>query len=506
MQAPNESEIDRKIFMEQVLQWNKSSAVSALKIPRVGSQRCDLYDLFYCIQKNGGFSQVSTNRAWKKIAEELGYPPFLTNAPFVLKQTYIRLLSGFCPSRPATISHNPGNDLSRLPEHQKQLTLMLSSGIQAVCFFGICQAMRLSGTEILSTSLIEALFQVHIKALSSEPQKWGFLLTDKESDLQVVCGVALRNAIVLASESHALHAIAIELQGLIRSHLALLLRSSVFDEGWWAYLQLILALVPVEIEEIQLICDHAFKALKFSASLSKRIAAGEVLRSLFQNDESAKAFVSRRSLIAELLSLLSKCLLIPNEPLQLIAVDCCFLVADVIESRESVEDLVDLLVWISCPNSGHTIAAQRWQSVSDRDEGTRCSFWLRLNFCPSKSGSIQFSDIFASYSATVPNADPEVLRTCLLRLSPHLDPSPAVFALAARSFSKAATIEATCKSTSERAVVSILALVALCFRNATALEHLRNRHLDVVCAMAEQKINSFIASKFQVLLSFMFSL
>lgn len=82
-------------FLDELRQFHESRGSRFRKIPAVGGRELDLHSLYTRVITLGGFAKVSEKNQWGEIVEEFSFPRGCSNAPFALKQYYLRYLEKY---------------------------------------------------------------------------------------------------------------------------------------------------------------------------------------------------------------------------------------------------------------------------------------------------------------------------------------------------------------------------------------------------------------------------
>ncbi|KAG9395834.1 ARID/BRIGHT DNA binding domain [Carpediemonas membranifera] len=94
-------------FLRELHKANKGTGLK--RMPVVGHRELDLYQLFTLVEHYGGLDHVVKNKLFKEIAKQLGLPPSVTNAGFVLRNKYEKLILPYekvLAQRYSTLNHH----------------------------------------------------------------------------------------------------------------------------------------------------------------------------------------------------------------------------------------------------------------------------------------------------------------------------------------------------------------------------------------------------------------
>ncbi len=86
----------RERFMAEVTQLASANGTPLVRVPEMGSQPLDLYELYQRVTARGGLNVVVTNKLWKPVAKELGIPlGSCTDYGYRLRRHYVRYLLAY---------------------------------------------------------------------------------------------------------------------------------------------------------------------------------------------------------------------------------------------------------------------------------------------------------------------------------------------------------------------------------------------------------------------------
>jgi len=80
--------LPREDFIKDLYSFMNKMGRPITRVPFLGFQELDLYNLFHIVMKYGGMDKVSKNQAWKTVYQELGLSTMSTSASYNTRTNY----------------------------------------------------------------------------------------------------------------------------------------------------------------------------------------------------------------------------------------------------------------------------------------------------------------------------------------------------------------------------------------------------------------------------------